>query len=67
MQETHSAKSIMGTGVERTGLFSVTKANSEEVAILINDKMPVELLNYNEIILGRLQAFTLKSMNIVLL
>jgi len=63
LQETHSTKSIVESWEREwkgQAYFSGTKSNSEGVAILINDTLPVKILNYKEIIPGRLQALTLE-------
>ena len=63
LQETHSTHDIIDNWTAEWGknaYFSGTKSNSQGVCILINDEFSCDILNYFDIIKGRLQALELK-------
>ena len=63
LQETHSEESRCDTWKQIWGkhcYFSGKSTNSEGVGILINQDLPYEILNYTELICGRVQSLELK-------
>ena len=59
LQETHSTRDIIDNWTaewDKNAYFSGTKSNSQGVCILINDEFSCDILNYFDIIKGRLQA-----------
>ena len=63
LQETHSTSDIIDNWTVEWGnkaFFSLTKSNSLGVCILINDDCNCDILNYSDIVKGRLQALELK-------
>ena len=63
LQETHSTSDVIDNWTAEWGnkaFFSGLKSNSLGVCILINDEYNCDILNYSDIVQGRLQALELK-------